>query len=566
MKLAEALATINGLMKEGTFDSSFLACGFEPLHLKTFLAAHLAKRPGGKLYEIETGLYGNLVEATKALAKSSSPLGAIVIEWQDLDPRLGLRALGGWSPSTLEDILATAKSNLPELVKAIEPCGQSRRVAVSLPTIPLPPIAHTPGITADSFDLSLRLLILELGQALGGLEGIHVIDQQHIDMISPAAERYNIKTDLKAGFPYTTNHADRMGKVLAAMLLPTPPKKGIITDLDDTFWRGILGEEGVDGVTWDLDNNSHVHALYQQMLNSLADTGVLVAVASKNDHALVDTALERKDLHISKDKLFPIEAHWEPKSLSIARILDAWNIGADSVVFIDDSPMELAQVENEHPDVECILFQKDKPQTVYDLLTHLRDTFGKDIISEEDKIRRESLRSAVALKDADNDDTVSTRDFLAKMQPEITIEQLSEPDMGRPFELVNKTNQFNLNGERLSENDWVKSITDDNAFCMVISYKDKFGPLGKISVLLGHMDGNTARVTSWVLSCRAFSRRIEHHCLATLVEETGAETVLLDYKATERNGPTRDFITELTGQAPEGPVTVMRERVLENNQ
>ena len=62
----------------------------------------------------------------------------------------------------------------------------------------------------------------------------------------------------------------------------SPPKKGLITDLDDTLWAGILGEIGVEGISWDMANRAHVHGLYQQFLSSLASAGVLLAVASKN--------------------------------------------------------------------------------------------------------------------------------------------------------------------------------------------------------------------------------------------------------------------------------------------
>ena len=41
------------------------------------------------------------------------------------------------------------------------------------------------------------------------------------------------------------------------------------------------------------------------------------------------------------------------------RILEIWNIAADSVIFVDDSPMELAEVAAAHPGIECVLFPKE---------------------------------------------------------------------------------------------------------------------------------------------------------------------------------------------------------------
>ena len=115
------------------------------------------------------------------------------------------------------------------------------------------------------------------------LPNVRIVNPQRLDALSPPAERLDVKAELMSGFPYRTAHASVVAELLAEPLKPVMPKKGLITDLDDTLWRGILGEVGAHGVTWDLDHYSHMHGLYQQLLNSLAEAGVLIGVASKND-------------------------------------------------------------------------------------------------------------------------------------------------------------------------------------------------------------------------------------------------------------------------------------------
>jgi len=102
------------------------------------------------------------------------------------------------------------------------------------------------------------------------------------------------------------------------------------------------------------------------LLRALAATGVLVGVASKNDSAVVERAFGRRDLLLPKESVFPIEAHWDAKSTSAGRILKAWNIAADSVVFVDDSPMELAEVKAAWPQMECLQFPGKDPASVED--------------------------------------------------------------------------------------------------------------------------------------------------------------------------------------------------------
>jgi predicted enzyme involved in methoxymalonyl-ACP biosynthesis len=58
-------------------------------------------------------------------------------------------------------------------------------------------------------------------------------------------------------------------------------------------------------------------------------------------------------------------------------------------------------------------------------------------------------------------------------------------------------------------------------------------------------------VDSWVLSCRAFSRRIEHHCIQELFQRFGIEEIQFDFARTERNGPTSEFFSRLLSREPE---------------
>ena len=61
--------------------------------------------------------------------------------------------------------------------------------------------------------------------------------------------------------------------MFATLIRDVSPKKGIITDLDDTLWAGIVGEVGVEGITWDM-SGGHLHGLFQRFLDSLASAGV----------------------------------------------------------------------------------------------------------------------------------------------------------------------------------------------------------------------------------------------------------------------------------------------------
>lgn len=255
---------------------------------------------------------------------------------------------------------------------------------------------------------------------------------------------------------------------------------------------------------------------------------------------------------LSKSQIFPFEVHWQRKSESVQRILATWNIAPDAVVFVDDSPMEVAEVRAAFPEMECLVFPKNDYAGVWDLLKHLRDAFGKSLLTEEDTMRLRSIRDGAAWREAGSAGEESADDFLKSAEAAVTFDAGKSAEDVRAFELVNKTNQFNLNGKRFSDAEWKNFLSDPAAFLLTASYKDKFGPLGKIAVVLGRVQGRTAKVASWVMSCRAFSRRIEYQCLKHLFDTWEVDEIEFEYEATERNGPLQEFLAEFV-KAPLQP-------------
>lgn len=550
MKLIEALQILRNDRPGGGEEMAvFFSCGCTPLHLETFLTAQLQNRFPRRRVVVSHGLYGDVLGNLERMRLAAPESGVVVLEWPDFDPRLGIRRLGGWDPGDLPGILDSVRNQAGRLSEAIARTSQKVPLAICQPTLPLPPVSYVSGGQADAFDLNLRDIIGALCARLVDESNVKFVNGQRLDLLSPLGERLDVKSELMSGFPYRLPHASAMAELLVDLAGPPTAKKGLVTDLDGTLWRGILGEVGINGISWDLDHNSHIHALYQQLLRSLSEAGVLIAVTSKNDSALVEQALEREDLILSPDRLFPMEIHWGPKSESIDRILKAWNIGADSIVFVDDSAMELAEVKSAHQAVECLLFPTDRDQNAYALLEQLRDLFGNDRVSDEDTIRLDSIRQGSMFMEAGGNTGTLSDDFLRQVDGEISVSFCKDPLDPRTLDLVNKTNQFNLNGRRIAEGEWRAHLAKAETFLLVVAYKDKYGPLGKIAVLGGSLRANVLSVDTWVMSCRAFSRRIEHKCLDLLFDKFGTEEIVFDYQLTPRNGPTQEFFAQFPGDS-----------------
>jgi FkbH-like protein len=530
MKLIEALQIANAA-DDGPPFQVLLACGFTPLHLETAIKANLRLVLPGRSITVRTGLYGDLAGALESAPERLNAV-FVVLEWGDFDPRLAWRSASKVS----EEVISDARARLSRIENGISVLAETTPVALSLPTLPLAPVFHTPSIQLNCIEAGLREILYGLAASTRAA----VLHPETLGLGSG----HDLRTELMNGFPYLFAHADALAAGLVRLVLPRVTKKGLITDLDETLWSGVLGDDGPDGISFDVGHKTQFHGLYQHTLNLLAEAGTLLGVASKNDAELVEKALARRDLVIKPQYLFPIEAHWHSKVESVERILEAWNVGADSVVFVDDNPLEVEQVKRAFPAIDCIEFRKDDPR----FLVELRDRFGKRNILEEDKLRVASLRNGYTVRRAAADSS-SLDTLLAGAEATVTFRWGKQPPDPRALELINKTNQFNLNGVRYTEVDWNAYLSDPATHLLLVEYDDRFGKLGKIAALAGREKEGGFEVEVWVMSCRAFSRRIEHQCVKLLLDRW--ESVRFRCERRERNGPMLDFLAQMM---PDGQV------------
>jgi len=565
VKLVEALETLKrNPAPESPVLEVQLACGFTPLHLSTFLGAHLRRAFPAHSVAISTGAFGDLPGNLERLAKVQNSTIVAIVEWQDLDPRLGIRLLGGWSPGQLGEFVQTIRDQASRVITALCSIAQKNTIVVALATLPIPPVAFTPGWLSSRLEIDLQGVRATALSELAEVSSIRIVSSQCLDKLSPSAERFDAKSELNTGFPYSLSHTDKLAGLVATLIKDPVAKKGLITDLDNTFWMGIIGEVGPESISWDLDHHAQKHGLYQQLLASLAESGTLIGVATKNDPALVEEAFRSRKPFLTYERIFPLEAGWGPKSDSVRQIIKAWNVGPDSVIFVDDSPLELAEVKSAHPGIECVRFPKDDDKAAYELLYQLRDKFGKTSVSAEDTIRLESIRASHAIAEASVVGGYAPERFLQEAGGKLSLSFVKHPPDLRALELVNKTNQFNLNGKRHTEASWHRYLSDPNVFLMLVSYEDKYGPLGKIAVLTGRADGGNLVIEHWVMSCRAFSRRIENGCLYFAFHKFAAEQATFDYVQTARNQPVRDFLCELLGNATREVYCISKKQLFDN--
>lgn len=479
----------------------------DPLLL--YMKAAAAAR--GVALEIEALPFGTLRQHLLAAPDDTAEV-ALLCPW-DLADALDWRTGGPTTPLDPERLFVQAAQMLGALR------SRSRTRVVYLPA-PVPPVAIAPEKLASA--------LLRLNAELAA-QGAMMLD----------AADFALTPYLASGFPIASQAIYRVAERLVASALEpvAEPKKLLITDLDNTLWRGLVAEDGLDSLGFAPEGTGYRHHIYQVALRRLKAAGILLAAASRNDRRDVEAALAPGRMPIGRDDLVAVEAGYGAKSAMIRDLVARLNLGLDAVVFVDDNPVELAEVGAALPAVTTLAFPaaEDEMPAFLDRLARL---FRRNQVTAEDLARTDLYRrmaeTAPPAAGGSAGDVVA---FLRSLEMRLTIRDASQGDRTRAVQLINKTNQFNLNGRRFEDAE-VAAILAAGGRLLTAKLDDRSGTHGEILACLIDADGV---VEALVLSCRVFQRRVEHAFLAWLLHQAGAPRAL-SFAPTERNEPLRQFL------------------------
>lgn len=315
-------------------------------------------------------------------------------------------------------------------------------------------------------------------------------------------------------------------------------KRIVFLDLDNTLWRGIVGEAGWQGLR--IGGHDHIGEAFKSFQTALKDLtrrGIQLAIVSKNEQ---ETAFDAIDNHpemvLRKDDFAGWRINWQDKAANIIQLLEELRLGPASAVFIDDNPAERDRVRQALPEVLVPEWPED-PCFYVEALHKLR-CFDTATLSDVDRKRTEmyaSDRSRRAIQQS------SETDWLSQMGTRVVIEEISAANISRVEQLFNKTNQLNLTTRRFSSNEILEWARQPGRKMYACSVSDKFGDLGLTGIVSYEVEGNEARLVDYILSCRVMARKVEETLLHFVIEEArqmGAKKLTAIYLPTQRNMPT----------------------------
>lgn len=315
--------------------------------------------------------------------------------------------------------------------------------------------------------------------------------------------------------------------------------KVLVTDLDNVMWHGVIGEDGINGIHFESQGVGYRFFIYQTFLLKLKREGAILVAVSRNDEDLALKPFREMEMLVTEDDFVTIIASYNAKSAQIAELAKELNLGLDSFVFVDDNPIELAEVSNQLAAVNCVMFPSSD-EDMPGFFSEISQCFNRAYVTEEDKVRTEMYRRRLKGLMPSDIDGADLSVFLRQLKMTLMIHDRSHGDRTRAVQLINKTNQFNLNGVRMS-NEQVDDILSSGGRLFTASLSDQHGSHGEILACLVSQNGD---IRSLVLSCRVFQRRVEYAFIVWLISTSPNSSLLMDFNETERNEPFRKLLNE----------------------
>lgn len=318
-------------------------------------------------------------------------------------------------------------------------------------------------------------------------------------------------------------------------------KKGLVLDLDNTLWGGIIGDDGVENIVLGQETaEGEAYLEFQEYLKEHKQLGIVLNVNSKNNEENALAGLDRSDSVLKKDDFIVIKANWEPKSKNMLEIANELNLGVDSLVFVDDNPAERAIINQYIKDVATP--EIVSPDTYIKTLD--RQGFfevvniSKDDLNKNEMYKQNAERNKLMTQYEDYDD------YLKSLNMQATIRSFIPVYMSRIAQLTNKSNQFNLTTKRYTQSEIEEVAADENYITLYGKLEDIFGDNGVVSVVIGKIEECKLHIDLWIMSCRVLKRDMEFAMMDILVnraKEKNIKEIIGYYYPTAKNKMVKDF-------------------------
>ena len=372
------------------------------------------------------------------------------------------------------------------------------------------------------------------------LATVHLLSPEDVLSLYPVNEVFDAHGDELGHVPYTPLFFAALATALARKIhsIASRPYKVIALDCDDTLWAGICGEDGPRNVVVD-----GPHRALQEFAAGRRRSGMLLALCSKNNEEdVVETFQAHPDMPLRLEDFTARRINWDAKSANLMSLAAELELGLDSFILLDDNPKECSEAQLTVPEVLALALPA-RPEEIPEFLRHVW-AFDRASVTDEDRARAELYAQRAARMRAELA-APNLESFLASLELEIAIAPPERTQMARVAQLTQRTNQMNTTGVRRTEGE-LQGLS--GAEIRTVHVKDRFGSYGLSGVMIFLTAGRSLVAETFLLSCRALGRGVEHRMVAHLGEvarERGLEWVEIPYLESQRNRPAALFLESL---------------------
>jgi FkbH-like protein len=359
-------------------------------------------------------------------------------------------------------------------------------------------------------------------------------------------QSYDLRYFYSSKAPYTIELFKYYAQYINSFFLSIngKSKKALILDCDNTLWGGVLGEEGIENIELSPDTkNGMIYQEVQSIVYSLSKQGIIIGLCSKNNFADVEEVLNiHKDMILKDSDIVVKRINWKDKASNLIEISKELNIGLDSIVFVDDSSFEINLIRNALPQVTVLKV----PEKIYNFPSLLRNNL--DLFFSMSKTNEDLKKTDMYLQQIKRDDQriefTSLEDYLASLNICIKSFLNDSSLVPRIAQMSQKVNQFNLTTYRYTENEILKMLTNSNHLVYAFDVQDKFGSNGVTGLCIIKINGVSAEIDSFLMSCRIIGRNIEYAIMNHIVNELkrlGYKNLTSKFILTNKNKQVADF-------------------------
>ena len=464
-------------------------------------------------------------------------------------------------PRLVDDALLSMTSMLAEIDDAILIIKQMLSSAVSAhaglqlvvhgfghcPNVPPVVGGDSENHPANRLAIANQRLRSELTSAL---PGVILLDQAGIEATVGTSNLRDERLYFLAGICFTDAlmraMAEYQASVITALLGKT--RKCLVLDCDHTLWGGVVGEDGTLGVhIGGSSNPGNAFAAFQKGIKRLQSRGVILAVLSKNNEQdALDVFQKHPGMLLREADIAAHRINWNDKASNLTELARELNIGSDSMVFLDDNPMERALMRQVHPEVLTPELPAD-PSGYAAFLSGLR-VFETLQLTGEDVNRTKSYAENQQRSSLEKSAGGDYNAYLHSLRIRVQCIASQPASLSRITQLINKTNQFNATTRRVTDAEVAEMHASSKWIVIETHVADRFGDSGLTGVAMAECVGSVLRIDNILLSCRVLGRGVETALMACIVKAAaahGCSNITGQYIPSAKNAPIADYFEKV---------------------